>query len=154
MGREMSGVDVAVKAERENVRDAVMDHTDGKGVDYLVEAVGKSETQLEAVDLMKPGGKMLYFGLPDTAAPIPFNFNGFFRKTLTFSATYGAQFEPDLVSFRLALDLILKKQIDVSQLVSHKYPIEKIQDAMLAAQEDMVGMCMTATRPSVVPQSD
>jgi len=135
MGREMSGVDVAVKAERENVREAVMDHTGGKGVDYLVEAVGKSETQFQAVDLMKVGGKMLYFGLPDTEQPIPIDFYHFFAKALTLSSTYGTQIEPGLVSFRMALDLILKKQIDVSQLVSHKYPIEKIHDAILAAQD-------------------
>ena len=44
--------------------------------------------------------------------------------------TYGTQEEAGLVSFRMALNLITGKQIDVSPLVSHMFPIEKIQEAM------------------------
>jgi len=73
---------------------------------------------------------MLMFGLPDTAAPVTYNFHDFFRKRLTMHSTFGTQEEPGLVSFKLALDLILRKEIDVAPLVSHVFPIEQIQQAM------------------------
>ncbi|MCZ6559096.1 MAG: zinc-binding dehydrogenase [SAR324 cluster bacterium] len=135
LGRQVSGTDVAVIANGGNVKEAVMDHTGGEGVDYLVEAVGRSESQLESVEYMKLDGKMLFFGLPDTSKPIPFNFQEFFRKRITANTTYGTQFEPGLASFRLALDLIIKKEIDVSKLVSHTFPIEQIDEAMHQAHE-------------------
>ena len=135
-GREIHGADVALIADTDNVKEAVMDHTGSNGVDYLVEAVGRKETQLEAVDYMKLDGKMLFFGLPDSSSPIPFNFQDFFRKRINASTTYGTQFEPDLVSFRMAVDLIVKGEIDVSRLVSHTFPIEQIDEAMHQAHTD------------------
>ncbi len=136
-GRRINSADVALMAGNDHVKEAVMDHTEGQGVDYLVEAVGRKETQLEAVDYMKLDGSMLFFGLPDTSSPIPFKFQEFFRKRITASTTYGTQFEPDLVSFRMALDLIVKGEIDVSRLVSHTFPIEQIDEAMHQAHEDI-----------------
>lgn len=130
MGRRISGADVALQAGREAVGDAVLDHTGGEGVDYLVEAVGRSETQLEAVGYMRPRGDILYFGLPDTSQPIQFNYEQFFRKALSASSTYGAQEEYNLASFQLAVDLIVRREIDLSKMVSHTFPIEKINDAM------------------------
>lgn len=131
-----TGADVRVKADDqgENVRALVMEHTDGRGVDFLVEAVGRRKSLLQSVDLMRDGGEMLLFGLPDTTAAVPFNFHDFFRKRLKANCIYGAQHEADHVSFRLALDLIAKRQIDISNLVSHTLPLEQIQEALELAQ--------------------
>lgn len=132
--REM-GATVAVKAEGDNLKDAVMAHTGGLGADYLVEAVGSSASLLESVSLAREGAGMLMFGLPDTLHPVDINFHDFFRKKLLMSATFGAQGEEGRVSFRMALDLIASKQIDVSPLLSHVFPIEQINEAMRTAHE-------------------
>lgn len=129
------GVDVAVKAERDNVLDAVMDHTGGEGVDFLIEAVGSSEALLQSVDLVRLGGEMLLFGLPDTSEPVLINYHDFFRKRLKAYAVVGAQHEPNLVSFRHALKLIASREIDVSRLISHTLPIERIDEALEIARE-------------------
>ena len=129
MGRKL-GADVALKAEGDNVKESVLAHTGGQGVDYLIEAVGARQSLRQAVELVRLDGDMLMFGLPDTTEAVPYNFHDFFRKRLTMHSTYGAQEEPGLVSFRMALELIVSKQIDVSPLVSHVFPIEKIRAAM------------------------
>ena len=129
-GRKISGADVALKADSDNVQETVLEHTGGQGVDYLVEAVGAHTSLLQAVDLVRQDANMLMFGLPDTTKPVQYNFHDFFRKRLTMHCTYGTQEEAGLVSFRMALNLITGKQIDVSPLVSHMFPIEKIQEAM------------------------
>lgn len=133
-GRRM-GADVALKADRDNVREAVMEHTDGQGVDYLVEAVGAHQSLLQSVELVRPDARMLMFGLPDTTDPVAYNFHDFFRKRLTMHSTYGTQLEPGRVSFRMALHLIATKQIDVSNLLSHVFPIEKIDEAIRMAHD-------------------
>ncbi len=134
MGRSL-GADIAVKADRDNVQEVVLDHTGGHGVDYLVEAVGASESLLQAPGLVRANADMLMFGLPDTTAAVSYNFHDFFRKRLTMHSTYGAQEEPGLVSFRMALELIARGEIDVSPLLSHVFPIEKIQEAMQTAHD-------------------
>ena len=129
------GADVAVKASGRNVYEAVMDETGGAGAHYVIEAVGARESFLESVQLARNGANMLFFGLPDTAEPISIDFNAFFRKRITANATYGAQFEPGLVSFRQALDLIVRGEIDMSPLVSHMLSIEQIDEAMHMAHD-------------------
>jgi len=135
MGKRMGGVDLAVKADGKNAYEAVMDVTGGKGVDYLVEAVGRTETQQQVSDYMNLDGKVLFFGLPESNEKIPFNFHDFFRRRINAKTTFGTQHEPELASFRLALDLIASKQINVSGLVSHSYNIEEINEAMHVANE-------------------
>lgn len=127
------GADVVLKADRAAVLEAVKEHTGGEGVHLLVEAVGHADAFLEAVDYVRPGGQMLWFGLPDTEKPIPFNFRDFFRKKLRSYSTYGTQQEGDRVSFKLALNLIATRQIDVTRMVTHRLPIDQIGKAMKIA---------------------
>lgn len=129
------GADVALKADHAAVKQAVMEHTDGRGVDYLVDAVGHADAFLQAVDLVRENGSMLWFGLPDSKNPIPFNFYDFFRRKLRTFSTYGAQLEPDGASFRLALDLVASGQIDVTKMVTHRFSIEQIDKAMQIAMD-------------------
>jgi len=129
------GADVAVKADADTVKQAVMDLTKGQGVDFLVEAVGSRTSLLQTVDLAKPDSTMLYFGLPDSTAPVPWNFQTFFRKRLRAFSTYGAQVEADTVSFKLALELVATKQVDVSRMISHRLPLEQIDKAMRLAYD-------------------
>ena len=46
-----------------------------------------------------------------------------------------AQGEEDLKSFHTALDWISRREIDVSKMVSHKLPLESIDQALILAHE-------------------
>ena len=129
------GADIAVKAEGDAVRRAVMDATGGHGAELVVDAVGSSATLRATADLAAYDGTLLWFGLPDDADGEPVDFVQFFRKRLTAWSTYGAQAEPDLVSFRRALDLIVRGEIDVSPLLSHVLPIDRVDEACLLAHD-------------------
>ena len=111
----------------------VMDHTQGLGADYGVEAVGQSQTLLQSVEAVQLDGEVHWFGLPSVDENIPFSFAKFFKKRVRAVTTYGAQDEPGSSSFQEALDLIHEKKIDVSPLLSHRYPIEDINQAMEVA---------------------
>lgn len=126
---ESYGADVCINANADDVVAAVADLTGGKGADYVVEAVGRKETLAQSIDLAAVDTKMLWFGLPDTTEQVPIPFNKFFRKRLTAQTVYGAQGEPGLVSFRAALDLIIRGEIDVSPLLTHVLPIEDVEHA-------------------------
>ena len=130
-----TGADLAVKADPsgENVREAVMDSTGGQGADILIEAIGRSKTLLQSVDLVREGAEMVLFGLPETKETVPFNFHDFFRKRLRAYCIHGTQQEPGLTSFQTALDWIAQGEIDVSTLVSHRVSLDRIEEAMQLA---------------------
>jgi L-iditol 2-dehydrogenase len=127
------GADVAVDARVDDLTTAVMDLTAGEGADFVVEAVGRRETLLQSISLCRVGGQLYWFGLPDTNDPVPIDFRLFFRRKLTAFSTYGAQAEPGLVSFRVALEHIRRGEIDVRPLLSHVVPVEEIDRAFQMA---------------------
>ncbi len=129
------GADVCVNASRDSLYEVVQDLTGGVGADYVVEAVGRSETFLESVNLARIDGELMWFGLPEVDGQIDVRFDKFFRKRLTASSTYGAQEEPGSVSFREALRLIAGGEIDVSPLLSHVFSVEDVNAAMHLAHE-------------------
>lgn len=128
------GADITINAAEDDVRAAIRDLT-GAGPDYVVEAVGRSETLYQSIELVKPGGDLMWFGLPDSDDSVPISFAKFFRKKLSASSTYGAQDEGDAVSFRTALDLIAGGHIDVTPLLSHVYSIDDIDQAFATAND-------------------
>ena len=129
------GADQVVANTGGDLVDAVMEATGGRGADHVIEAVGRRETLAQSIDLVRQDGTLLWFGLPDAEAPVPINFRNFFRKRLTAWSTYGAQDEPGRSSFRAATDMILRREIDVSEVVSHILPIERIDDAFQLAND-------------------
>ncbi|MGE0300582.1 zinc-dependent alcohol dehydrogenase [Pseudonocardia sp.] len=127
------GADVAVDARVDDLAEVVLDHTAGEGADLVVEAVGRKETLLQSISCCRTGGRLHWFGLPDTHDPVPIDFRGFFRRKLTAFSTHGAQAEPGLTSFRDALEHIRQGDIDVRPLLSHVLPAEEIEEAFRLA---------------------
>lgn len=131
------GADTSVMGDDDGaaVREAVMDVTNGRGADIVIEAVGRKETIQHAIDIAKNRGSVVFFGLPDTSESIPFSYFNFFMKQLEMYAAVGAQAEEDLSSFHKALDWIARREIDVSKMVSHRLSLEAIGEAMTVAHE-------------------
>ena len=116
-------------ARVDDLTEAVMDHTAGEGADFVVEAVGRKETLLQSVSCCRTGGRLFWFGLPDTNDPVPIDFRLFFRRKLAAFSTFGAQVEPGLAAFRDAVEHIRRGEIDVRPLLSHVLPVEDIEAA-------------------------
>jgi L-iditol 2-dehydrogenase len=129
------GAELAVDANTADFRSEVLNATNGRGADVVVEAVGSRETFPLSVELAAPGATLIWFGLPEGPGHYPFEFRDFFRRGLTAYSNFGAQGEPGLYSFRYALRLIAEGAIDVSPLLSHMLPIEKIDEAFHIAHD-------------------
>ncbi len=130
------GVDTVLDPRALNLESAVRDLT-GAGPDLVVEAVGTRATLNDSVNLVRPDGNLMWFGLPDSDLAVPFEFSKFFRKRLRATSTYGAQDEPSAASFQLALDLISSGTIDVAPLLSQSFSIEAIDTAIDAANNPL-----------------
>ena len=118
---------------------AVLELT-GEGADVVVEAIGTKETHAQALELVRPDGQVVWFGVPQSADLIPFNFDLFFRKRISAYSPLGAQDETGLSSFRQALNWIDDGVIDMSEIVTHSFPLGRIDEAFKAAREREDGL--------------
>ena len=107
----------------------------GEGADVVVEAIGTKETHAQALELVRPDGQVVWFGVPQSAELIPFNFDLFFRKRISAYSPLGAQDERELSSFRQALNWIDDGVIDMSEIVTHTFPLARIDEAFKVARE-------------------
>jgi threonine dehydrogenase-like Zn-dependent dehydrogenase len=108
---------------------AVTEITAGKLADVVIEAAGTAEAINLTPRLVAVGGQLLFFGIPHTRDVI-FSYWELFRKYChTTSAGAAMLFDPAHTSFRMALDLIERGEIDVSPLITHRLPFDRVMEA-------------------------
>ena len=120
------GATATICSEREDPVEAVRRITRGAMPDLVIEAVGHRDQALNlCVDLSRLGGKLLYFGVP----PVKIHdvrWNDLFRKNLTIYTSVNPDFTRD---FPLAMRWIGEGRLDVSRIITHRYPLAEIQTA-------------------------
>jgi L-iditol 2-dehydrogenase len=134
IAREL-GADVVVHAPQEDVVDACRQLTDGEGADLVVEAAGYDACRAQAVDAVRERGRLGFFGFPERRERSPFPIWEAFRKAPTIEFTSGTQREPRLRSFREAVDLIARGEIEVGYLLAPTLPIERAAEALDIARD-------------------
>jgi 2-desacetyl-2-hydroxyethyl bacteriochlorophyllide A dehydrogenase len=113
-----------INAAKEIVIDAVADITDGRMADVVIEAVGHQHDTINAcLDLVKRGGTVVAFGVPDEKI-YPFHFADFFRKNIHLIGSVGQEIHIDVP---LAMDMIMQGRINVTPLITHHLPFTDVQ---------------------------
>lgn len=120
------GATAVINPDEEKLESALRQITGGSLADVVIEAVGHQNQQFNAcIRLCRYGGRILYFGVPpETVDGI--QWRDLFRKNLTVHTSVEPDFDRD---FPLAMRFIAEKRIDVSPIITHRYPLAKIQDA-------------------------
>jgi len=123
------GAEAAFNPRREDVVEAIKRATGGEGVDYVFEASGAEEASRQAVRAARRGGKVVLIGLyPSTQFPYPvlevitreLDLIGVFR--------YANMFPP-------AIELISKRRVNVRQFVTHRIPLERLEEGFKMMDE-------------------
>ena len=120
------GANVTINGSQEDVVQAVSNATDGEMADIVIEAVGHKNHQLnQCITLCKDFGRILYFGVPpETIDGI--RWRDLLCKNITIHTSINPSFERD---FPLAMRWIAEKRVDLSKLITHRFPVEEIQTA-------------------------
>jgi len=106
--------------------EAVAELTGGRMVDVVIEVVGHADQAINlCISLVRHGGRMLYFGVPpETIDGV--RWRDLFMKNLTVHTSVNPDFARD---FPLAMRWIGEGRVDMSGLVTHRFPITEIQQA-------------------------
>ena len=116
-----------------NIREAdpveqILGINDEKLVDIVVEAAGRESSINLAIELARPdSGFFLQFGVP--YEPINVNYGRIFTKCLKHKSIVHANSEPGHTSTLQALDLIAAGSLNVSAVLTHRFPFEKVLEA-------------------------
>lgn len=113
-----------VNVTKDSPIEAVRDITGGRMADLVVEVVGhQTETINQCLDLLKRGGAILAFGVPDDEI-YPIRFANLFSKNIKLIGSVGPDVQND---FPLAMDMIAQGRIDVSPMITHEIPLTQVQ---------------------------
>lgn len=112
----------------ENPAEAIKNITGGTLADLVIEAAGEVDAINLTLDLVRPYGELLYFGLP-RSQDFRFNFETFFRKCLRVNTIVGATVEPNQLSSRIAIDLVAEGIADAKPIITHRFPFAEVMDA-------------------------
>jgi 2-desacetyl-2-hydroxyethyl bacteriochlorophyllide A dehydrogenase len=133
------GASRVVDPFQEDLVAVVRELTDGRGVDCAFEAVGAQGTLEQALELPRPGGTLVQVSVPPTSARLTLQPYELFSRELTIRGSYIRTTE-----FRRAVQLL--GVLDLSALISRRFPLRDVQLAMDAARSRqgvrvLVGNC-------------
>ncbi len=120
------GATATIDSSREDPIEGVRRLTGGAMADLVVEAVGHREQALNlCVDLCRPQGHIFFFGVPREQLD-GIQWRNLWLKNLCVHTSVGPDFTRD---FPLAMRWINEGRIDVSPIITHRYPLAEIQAA-------------------------
>jgi alcohol dehydrogenase len=119
---ERFGADLTINNGRENAIGAIMELTDGLGVDSAFEAVGVPATFELAADLVRPGGRVANIGVH--GKPVSLHLEKLWIRDVTITTGL-----VDTFSIAQLMRLIVNGRLDPTLLVTHRFALE---DAMAA----------------------
>lgn len=143
MARKMGATHVVDFSKVDPV-DEIMRITEGRGVDVAIEALGLQETFEGALRVLRPGGTLSSLGVYSSELRIPLDaFSaGLGDNTITTTLCPGGK-----QRMRRLMDTVASGRVDTAQLVTHRYPLDAIEDAYDLFSHQRDGVLKIAVTP-------
>lgn len=130
VAKEVGADDCIQPLETEDVVGAIRQLTGGDGVHLAIESAGSEITVRQCIDAARKQGTVVYLGTPHKDIQFSGNlFESILRKELTISGSWCYHFAPPVHEWKVSIDHIYRGKIKTDPVISHKIPLEKIQDA-------------------------
>lgn len=104
---------------------AVKEATGGLGVDLAIESVGSGATLHQAMDMVRPGGTVLFFGIAPASMD---DFNGYamYYKEIKLIGSKGMVPK----DFHTGIKLAASGKMDLHDLITHRFDLDHVKDAL------------------------
>ncbi len=122
------GAERTVRAE-EYEPDLIREINSGRLADKVIVCAGALPAALQSLQSVDRGGTILFFAVPNPGELVDIDFNPFWRNDIRLITCYGAA-PLDNVQ---AMELIRAGNIDVRDLITHRYGLEDIAQGFKAA---------------------
>lgn len=109
----------------------VLEETGGLGADVVITCNPSPESQVDAIRMAKNRARVNFFGgLPKDRAIVPLDTNLIHYKELFVHGAHGSLPR----HHQQAVELINNGIIDMSKFISHRFPLERIEEAIRVAE--------------------
>lgn len=129
MAKEM-GADIVWKADTENVPEALMQATKGRGVDCVLETAGSAAATKQTVELVARGGRIVLVGMSPNPV-IPFDLGALMGKEASIHTVFRYRNLYPVVIRAVASGLV-----PIEKIVTNIFPFEQTAEAMRFSVEN------------------
>jgi len=125
------GADHTIDLNHEDQSQIVLEESQGQGANAIVVAAPAHKAQQAALQLAAIGGRIIYFGgLPKDRPTIEFDSNLVHYKELIVTGTTACSTQ----DCRQAADIVNSGRVDLSPLISARYPLSQTLEAFAEAE--------------------
>ena len=126
------GATHVVNGMRDNVHDALRAATGGRGANYVFVTVGAPKVVEQGFDLLRRGGSLVLVGMPATGVTATFNPSSFANNSQKVLGSKMGSARPRL-DIPMIIDLYKQGRLKLDELITARYPLERINEAVAAA---------------------
>jgi len=110
---------IPLKIPDGDLKKKILESTDNRGVDVAIVATGNLNALSDAIEFVRKGGTIILFGVPSKGAMLELDVSTIYSKEISLIPTYAAS-DSDT---NAALKLIESGNLDVKQLITHRYSL-------------------------------
>lgn len=126
------GADHAIDAGKEDAVEAVRRLTEGRGADYVIEAVGSIPTYKQAFEMVRRGGTLVAYGAAPSTATMELRPFDIYSKELNVVGSYAGTYE----TWPEAIALIQGGRFDPEEIVTEVVPLEDVVGAIETVEKN------------------
>jgi threonine 3-dehydrogenase len=132
LAKQMGASDIVHPSEAEAV---VKKHTDGLGVDVVLEMSGVPSAIHQAFSLVRVGGRVQMLGIPAKPMEIDFATEIIFKGLTIYGVVGRRMYDTWLMMTRF----LRSGQFDPTPVITHRFPLEGAEDAIRAIKSGEAG---------------
>ncbi|HTO68992.1 MAG TPA: NAD(P)-dependent alcohol dehydrogenase [Myxococcota bacterium] len=131
------GADVAINYKERDPVEAILRETGGRGVDVAIEALGTQQTFESCLRVLRPGGTLSSLGVYSGKLTLPLDA---FAAGLGDHSVVTTLCPGGKERMRRLMNVVASARADLRPLVTHRFPLDKIEEAydLFANQRDGV----------------
>jgi 2-desacetyl-2-hydroxyethyl bacteriochlorophyllide A dehydrogenase len=131
------GADHIVDVGQDDVREVVKNLTHGLGMDVTIETVGGARQFDDALAITRRRGRVVLVAGYHEALAVDLARLVWSEITVTGSNCYG--FSGLQTDFQAAIDLIARRKVAITPIVTHRFPLEQVAQAFAVAADKSSG---------------
>ena len=142
--RKLGATDVVDASDGDPV--AAVHRLTGGGADIAFEALGLEQTFVQAVEMLRDGGRMVAVGIAPAGMRAPIEITRVVRRSLQIVGSYGSRVRSDVPRL---LSLVESGLLAPTASVTRRYALEDAPEAYAALdRREIVGRAIVTTSPS------
>lgn len=120
------GADLVVNGRKADPVGAVLEATEGRGADLVMESAGSVVAQKQSVRMARKSGRLINIGTSHEQVTFTFDeFECIRRNELTVFGSINYSFNPEHNEWETAMRFLSTGQIVAKSLISHRFPLEE-----------------------------